>query len=379
MLWCALRPPMRQWWRKTGVWWIAALVLLAVAPVLIDDVILSSSVLGNGEFSPRFRWAWPAFTVLQGLSGSARLLVVFVGLVLALLAARACLRAAATLIEDSLISSTRTSSSALFLCALRQALWPLALIVIAHCGILEGGDIATRVPWGTAVFTVWLVAVMTVMRPNYQLVWSWVILGTIAPICVAYASYFLSFQYSSWNMSWATSAASPVELLRFGWVIGAVLMPLLIRSALRQHRRATSALFTIILVSVVLNPLCYINIIPARSNSTQPYNAPPGATPSASQRIADSLSGSAQFYASGLAWFGYRTHAHAPPEWIECDEAFIACAAPVVWSIAVQDWVKDPLLIVNAAYLALIIWFIAAVLLRQRAAPRSAGYPAGIP
>jgi hypothetical protein len=396
-LWPVLRGPMARWWRRTGAWWMAALLFLAVLSEAVSAALIPHFALSPGQPGALTGWLGLDESFWRSTTGVLGGLLYLTAMLTAVMAASACLRLAATLLRDFPDPAAASRHSPLFLCALRQAIWPLAVIallqstglfeIIHYClfgsKILHGWKlvyvlhgILHDMPLNAILHVTWLVAVLTAMRPRLALVMVWLI-----GIYIASTGFQLLYG-SPYSPSWfhvftdvpTYGTAVPTSYtshLHCGWLVGATLMILLIRSSLRGRIRWSYAVGSlVILASLIANFYIAVPInMPKRGTSK--YNEILGLpVRTAISWSVDTLRYANSFATNTFAWYERRQRTGSFPVKPQDWGYFINSAVPCWWSIEVAPSPLFPLVllpVVNAAYLALVIWFIAAVLLRVRA------------
>ncbi len=383
VLWRALRQPMQQWRRSTGRWWLATLLLLVlgyfVASVVITQLGLDQQLGGIAD-------SWRFATVFVRIPDVLWILIKLTGVLAALSEAQACLLALTTLAPEGAPAAARRGVQ--FLCALRQAVWPLGIIAVVGCRVIEGLiygalyrqslaaawqpgagllQVPQHIPWATLVFAIWLIALLTALNARPGLAWAWALCSYAAQL-VNTALMIWGFNGSDMSLDVLFSPQSSANHLRAGWLIGAVLTVMLVRAALGNRRGWVYALGAVLLVSAVIS----------NAQIAFPNYAMPGDSPVYTEIVGPrqraaviwayaTLSEASNFTGTELLWYDVHSRTaslHPAPSDMA---AFISSAAPVHWSAEVPAGMQYPLVAVNAAYLALSIWFIAAVLLRQRA------------
>jgi hypothetical protein len=395
-LWRVLRRPMARWWRKTGAWWLAALLFLAAVDVALGGVLFPRFALSPGQPG--------ALTSLFGLNiwdwGFAAnvlwRLVELTAMLTAVMAASACLRIAATLVRDFPDPARSSRHSPLFLCALRQAMWPLAVIALLECTdpsrlisvylcglqLVPGWkpvhvlyESLQNIPWSTMLFTTWLIALLTAMRPRLILVLTWLVVSYVASTSFELLLALTSSAIPSWLWAFigmpvpgSTIPVSHASQLHCGWLVGGALMILLIRASLKERPVWSYAIGSLmILASLIAN---FYVVIPTDipDQRASKYNEILGLPQrTAISRTVDSLRFADSFATCTLAWCEFRTRTGRLPVKREDWGAYINSNIPCSWSIEIAPSPLYSLVLVpavNAAYLALVIWFIAAVLLR---------------
>jgi hypothetical protein len=278
----AVQRPMQRWWKRTGVWWVCAIVMLALADAVIRGLLVShleqqsqlASAAGGGvRFATMWgipSWEWFYFACLIG--AAARALVIYAWL----LAGMHAMRQAAAIIRDIPYPAPDAPRRLYFLLAL-QAGWPLAVLWLAISGsaspklffLLSGSDQIHSVfnvlnvqfsqipgePWASFTGVVLILALAVVIGAKETPVWLWVAAFTWTPVVV------WLYDLMGGLITVQTFGVTPLRLAGanlprldwgLGWVAGAVLTIAVLRLYACGKRAWGHVVLSVMLVSLIL-------------------------------------------------------------------------------------------------------------------------------
>ncbi len=356
----AVRRPMRRWWRKVGVWWVAFLLACLTTSLVLVHSLSSSMLVLEAGILCRI-----AFEVLC--------------LVLWLVVAGQVLAACRSIIHDYAHPFPVTLERAQFMLVVIHTV-PLMLllllervvpIIISYVSDPDRAGLVADVLWpgcwhshavaSAALLAMWLAALLVIIPSRPWIPWAIACVAVLLPQLIG-ATFFIQDYFTggaayAWFMPYTkVSDLSP----SLGWLVGLALTLAMIRFYRRRSPRLGTTCLVMLMLAAHLHG-SYGSIYFLRF----PISEYP-----ALAALLDFVRSWHEFLVAPLVRF------RLPPG-VESSAAFegsgyLTSVIPISWSVEAPTWVVYCVPLLNALYIAAIVAFIYYLLLApqsQRAQP----------